>query len=644
MSLSTFDRVRHRAPFGVATALTVVFGLQLIRILLPSMVGYLREVRDIPSLTLGPIAFLIFSASFLVPLFARLFDVRRAYWLSTAGVALLRLIEQFSTSPPLDLYLSAAGVILFTWHLPLALRVARAYPQSSGHQFGFPFLLGVSADTALHIASGTLDLSWHVGPFPLALVALLVVIQLLSLRQTAAQIETAAITDRPWPRSPGLVAYGAWLFLQLIVFQNVARLSSLTGLDTPAAGGLIVLGNALALAAVAWLWRAGLAHAKAALLAGLLLIATLLAPQPTGPLAIVLLLAGQVLSFLLIMLVFDRAAAARRHGLLPITLANGFAQIIFVALMLVYYLLFDLPLGFRSPTLLPLAALLLVAGAWLAVRGLAPAPHRALTYGPALAAASLLLLPLGLALAWRTPQPSIPGPDNRSLRVMSYNLHNGFDLSGRLDLEALAQVIEESDADLIALQEVSRGWLVWGAADMLTWLSHRLDMPYVYGPTAGAQWGNALLSRYPLLHAQNLPLPPDDLALRRGYIFAQVDLGAGALTVLATHFTHQDWAGEIRLVQASELLSTWNHAPHALILGDLNALPTDDEMRLLADAGFVNIAARLSDTPPYTYSAANPVRQIDYLWATPDLAYDNFAIIPTTASDHLPLVATITIP
>lgn len=80
---------------------------------------------------------------------------------------------------------------------------------------------------------------------------------------------------------------------------------------------------------------------------------------------------------------------------------------------------------------------------------------------------------------------------------MTYNLHNGFNTDGNLDMEALARVIEENHPDIVALQEISKGWLITGRLDMLTWLSQRLSMPYVSGPTADPLWGNAILSPIP---------------------------------------------------------------------------------------------------------------------------------------------------
>lgn len=82
---------------------------------------------------------------------------------------------------------------------------------------------------------------------------------------------------------------------------------------------------------------------------------------------------------------------------------------------------------------------------------------------------------------WRTAHSFKDGAN--VLRIFGYNIHNGFNVDGDLDLEALAQVIEKQQPDIVSLQEVSRGWVVNGSVDAMAWLAQRLDMVYAYsGP------------------------------------------------------------------------------------------------------------------------------------------------------------------
>jgi endonuclease/exonuclease/phosphatase family metal-dependent hydrolase len=169
-------------------------------------------------------------------------------------------------------------------------------------------------------------------------------------------------------------------------------------------------------------------------------------------------------------------------------------------------------------------------------------------------------------------------------------------------------------------------------------------MPFAYGPTAGAQWGNAILSRFPIKSFDNIPLDPDDLLLLRGYIQAEIDIGGGTLTMLATHFTAIDDHDLEREIQSSQLIDAWNNGPAMIILGDLNARPDEGAITLLVNAGLIDISAVIGKQPTYTYYSAHADHQIDYIFASSDLSYSDFDIPQTTASDHLPLVVTIVIP
>src|SRR4029453_12192985 len=137
----------------------------------------------------------------------------------------------------------------------------------------------------------------------------------------------------------------------------------------------------------------------------------------------------------------------------------------------------------------------------------------------------LLLAP---ALFWLTaPDPvgAAPAPGGR---VLSYNPHFGFDPRGWSDLEGIARAIEASGAEVVGLQEVSRGWYVNGSTDMLAWLQRRLRMPFArFAGASDAIWGNAVLSRYPIVSGEVVRLPGEGGPLRRNAPRAELDLGAG---------------------------------------------------------------------------------------------------------------------
>jgi len=225
---------------------------------------------------------------------------------------------------------------------------------------------------------------------------------------------------------------------------------------------------------------------------------------------------------------------------------------------------------------------------------------------------------------------------------MTYNLHQGFDTKGYLGMEAFARVIEESDADIIALQEVSRGWFINGSVDMLTWLSQRLNMPYIYGPVGDPLFGNAILSKYPILEYKNELLPKGDVPLQRGFIWANIDLGNNEeLFMIATHLHHVEEDNHIRKPQIEAIVDYWGGGDKTVILGDMNAEPRYPETQIYYNSGLLDTFIKAGTGNGFTYSSDNPDKRIDYIWISPDLAASDFLIPESTASDHLSVVITI---
>jgi endonuclease/exonuclease/phosphatase family metal-dependent hydrolase len=291
---------------------------------------------------------------------------------------------------------------------------------------------------------------------------------------------------------------------------------------------------------------------------------------------------------------------------------------------------------------LPFVAMVLVGAAVLIAMRRMPNLDAASSWTSATIAFALFLVPVFLALNFST-SVTIPGK-GFPVRVMSYNLHNGFNTDGRLDPEALARTIQSANPDIVGLQEVERGWMIDSNLDLLTYLSQKLQMPYIFAPTADPVWGNAILSRYPITDWGNVPLPPRTLLLKRGFLWARVDVGNGdELFLIATHFHHINKDTEIRQQQSPEIVKFWSQRPRTIFLGDLNAQPDSKEIAILRDSGLVDSFAAIGTGDGLTFYSAKPSERIDYLWLSPDLALKDFFIPQSTASDHLGIAVTVSV-
>lgn len=229
------------------------------------------------------------------------------------------------------------------------------------------------------------------------------------------------------------------------------------------------------------------------------------------------------------------------------------------------------------------------------------------------------------------------------LRVLSYNIHHGEGIDGRLDLERIAGVIRQTAPDLVALQEVDRRTQRTGQVDQPEELARLCGMHVAFGGNIdfqGGKYGNAVLSRWPIARHQNHLLPSLDNGEQRGVLDAWITLPAeaGEVRLLATHLDARRGDDE-RFASAqaiNALLAAHPDAP-TLLTGDLNDLPDSRTLQELR-----RYWQPPSDEPLLTIPVDVPRRQIDYVLAAPASRWRPVSarvIGERLASDHRPLLA-----
>lgn len=641
---TTFDKQPVIVTAGeiLLPALSVLFGLQILRAAIPQMVWLFGDRFGMNAAFLGIIALAVFSFSFLTGILRKIRGNDRLILFSAFGLGLARLLVQVQWPEPLaGMLLSLTGILFFGVFMSAYLDKVRAAGKAGIGNLVTGLLAGLLFDTALHGAFRTYDMAWQPGILPLILTIILVFIHCLavySLPFRKPVHENAYGVTWPW------LALGPFLFLQLVVFQNIARLSVLTGWPQPYVYGWILLSQIAGLSAAVCLMKTNRYGLSVSILAGIAITAATAFSSSENPLISALsLFIGQVTASVLFTLLLNATVTVTTDTApKSINAPNGTGFVLLGALTLAYYTGYQITLPYENPVLEPAAAFIMaVCGIIAAARASSEtAPLKTSWLLPGLSLL-FLVLPLTSLLIRQEPE-TISGP-GFPVRLMTYNLHNGFNTDGDLDLEALTLVIEEANPDIVVLQEISRGWLISGRTDMLDWLSQRLDMPYVSGPTEGALWGSAVLSRFPVIESGNYELPPRDLFLRRGYLSVRFDIGEGkVLNVIATHLHHLEEDSAIRQQQVPVILDAWNNQEYTVITGDMNARPDTREMAMFRDAGLTDVMAGAVPPEGFTFRSSAPYERIDYIWITPDLKVNNAGVINSTASDHLPVIVELT--
>ena len=264
----------------------------------------------------------------------------------------------------------------------------------------------------------------------------------------------------------------------------------------------------------------------------------------------------------------------------------------------------------------------------------------------------VLLIPLAISSLWCgiyysvSPQPS-PQP---TLRVMTYNIHEGVSVDNRLDLERIAATIRQGNPDILVLQEVDQGCAMTGYVDEAKWLALNLDMYCFYAPTTDQMWqGDVILTKYPIADWNFTLLPsPDEVDVLVKVI---LNVNGQSLTVFGVHFTVT--SPENREIQIDRTLEVIEETSGIVILaGDFNidAYTTD----LTDQASLDAIKAKLEDSFELcpsgslfgncTFSSWDPYERIDYVFVSTGINVVQHRTISSQASDHLPVLAEIQFP
>jgi endonuclease/exonuclease/phosphatase family metal-dependent hydrolase len=236
------------------------------------------------------------------------------------------------------------------------------------------------------------------------------------------------------------------------------------------------------------------------------------------------------------------------------------------------------------------------------------------------------------------------------LRVVTYNIHRGRGMDGRLRPGRIAEVLKEIDADVIALQEVVCG--AEGGAreeDQGRFLAEELGLHHQLGENRklrGAAYGNVALSRFPLRVVTNHDLSVEGYE-RRGALHTDVYLTDA--DVLHVFNVHLGTAFLERRHQARRLSGRRTGFLHneeltgpKIVLGDFNEWTPGLTTRMLGShLKSVDIRKHLGRSK--TYPAIMPVLHLDHIYYDGPLELKGLRLHRTRkammASDHLPLVA-----
>ena len=220
-----------------------------------------------------------------------------------------------------------------------------------------------------------------------------------------------------------------------------------------------------------------------------------------------------------------------------------------------------------------------------------------------------------------------------TLKLMSYNIKNANGMDNVCNFQRIANVINNTSPDVVAIQEVDSMTNRSGQKYVLGEIAERTQMHGYFAPAIdydGGKYGIGLLTKQLPLRLQTLPLPGREEA--RTLILAEF----ADYIYCCTHMslTEEDRMKSLELVKAFTSSST----KPLFLAGDMNAEP---------ESGFIKELQKdfqiLSNPKQHTFPAPDPKETIDYI-ATLKQNAKGFAVISAKvinepmASDHRPIL------
>lgn len=223
-----------------------------------------------------------------------------------------------------------------------------------------------------------------------------------------------------------------------------------------------------------------------------------------------------------------------------------------------------------------------------------------------------------------------------AIKVMTYNIHRGINKDNELNLDGIVDTIKSSGAEIIALQEVERFSVRTKFQDQIGYIADKLSMRYVYGKSVNilnGQFGNAILSKYPIEEYQVRELPSE--RENRTLLSAKLNVLGNRISIYNTHLGLKQ---SERDKQIKEIVRITGDDNNFILAGDFNEKV--DKLGAITKK-LRDCASYENNESKVTFENEGLSERIDYIFASKGFDIKGYDVPKSDASDHYPAVSII---
>ena len=212
------------------------------------------------------------------------------------------------------------------------------------------------------------------------------------------------------------------------------------------------------------------------------------------------------------------------------------------------------------------------------------------------------------------------------IRIATYNIHKGFShFNRRLMVHELRHHLQALDSDIVFLQEVqgehrrhAQRLPDWPPEPQYEFLAHQAWPQFAYGRNAvydHGDHGNAILSRYPIISAENQDIS-DHRFEQRGLLHCEIAVDTLHLHCLCVHLGLHERGRRRQVSALTERVRRLIPDTAPLILaGDFNDWRSKTSQELVAGLGLRDIFLDHRGRSARTYPSGFPLLRLDRIYA-----------------------------
>jgi endonuclease/exonuclease/phosphatase family metal-dependent hydrolase len=211
------------------------------------------------------------------------------------------------------------------------------------------------------------------------------------------------------------------------------------------------------------------------------------------------------------------------------------------------------------------------------------------------------------------------------LRVATYNIHKGFShFNRRMMVHELRHQLRALDVDIVFLQEVqgehrqhARRLPDWPEEPQYEFLAEKVWPDFAYGRNAiydHGHHGNAILSRYPIITAENQDVSAHRFE-QRGLLHCEVAIGDLRLHCLCVHLgLHERGRRRQLAALTTRVLRLVPDDAPLIVAGDFNDWRNRASRELVTGLGLKDAFCEQRGRPARTFPSGFPLLRLDRIY------------------------------